>query len=137
MQDNLDLGLGASDVGHLANRDTESSSENTAKVRGWVGELVSLAVALVKSDKDAHVVLAREDLYRRASKLGRDLIETASGDALFGAANVEGADGRVMGCLFGEIRDTNELVVGFCAMLRHRKRNGGRVLIALDRSFQA
>lgn len=103
MQDDLDLGLGAGDVSHLTDRDAQGSAKKTTQVSRGVRKLVCLAVALIKTDKDAHVVLAGEDLDRGASELGRDLIETAGGDALLGAGDVESANRRVMGCLFGEV----------------------------------
>lgn len=123
MQDGLDLGLGASDVSELADRDTQSSTEQSAQMRRRVGKLVGLTIALVEGDEDTHVVFAGEDLDGSACELGSDLVEASGGDSLLGAGDVEGAHRRVVRCLFSEVRNTDELVVLCSAMLRHRKRD--------------
>lgn len=91
-------------------------------MRRRVGKLVGLTIALLKGDKDTHVVFTREDLDRGTCELGGDLVEASGSDTLFRAGDVESAHRRVMRCLFGEIRNTDELLVRRGAMLRHRKR---------------
>lgn len=123
VQDHLDLGLGAGDVCHLADRDAQRSAQESAKVRRRVGKLVGLAVALVEGDEDAHVVLAGKDLDRGAGELGRDLIEAPGRNALFGTGDMEGAHRRVVGGLLGEVRDADGAVVLGGAVLRYRQRD--------------
>ena len=132
MQNGLDLGLGASDISELADRDAQSTSEQAAQMRRRVGKLVGLAISLVEGDEDTHIVFTRKNLYRGACKFGSDLVEAAGCDALFRTGDVEGAHGRVMRCLFGEIRNTDEFFVLCSAMLRHRKRDVRSVLAAFS-----
>lgn len=73
-------------------------------------ELVRLPVAAVERDEDAHVVLAGRDLDGGAGELCGDLVEAAGGEAALGAADVEGADGRVVRGLLGEVGDADEVI---------------------------
>lgn len=132
-EDGLEAGLGAGDVGGVANGDAEGAAEDAAEVGGGVSELVLFAVALVELDEDAEVVLAGEDLNRGAGELGGDLVKAAGADAALGAGDVEGADGRVVRGLLGQVGDGEGLGVVGGAVLRRGEGDGGGVLVALDR----
>lgn len=138
VQDDLDLGLGAGEVGHVADRDAQAAAQDTAEMRRRVRQLVLLAVAAVEGDEDAHVVLARQDLDRGTGELGRDLVETAGANALLGAGDVEGADGRVVRSLLGQVGDADRCLVGGGAgVLRDGDGDGRRVLFALGGGLEA
>ena len=101
-----------------------------------MSELVLFAIPTVQGDKNAHIMLAGENLDASAGKLGGNLIKSACANALLGTGNMEGADWWVMGGLLGEIRDANILSFGRRCLLRNSKRNGRSVLLALRRDFE-
>lgn len=130
VKDRLDLGLRAGKVGHFANRDTQSAAKDAAEVSSGVSELVCLAIAVIEGDENAEIVLARHDLDGGTGELCCDLVKAAGTEALFGARNVESADGRVMGCLLSEVRDADKFLVGAAVVLGHRKRHCRGILVA-------
>lgn len=131
VENGLDLGLGAGNVGCVADGDAKGAAEDAAEMGSGVGELVLFAVAAVEGDEDAKVVLAGEDLDRGAGKLGGNLVKAASADAALGAGNVESADGRVVGGLLGQVGDGERLGVVGGAVLRGGERQGRGILVAL------
>jgi hypothetical protein len=66
-------------------------------------ELVCLVVAFLEGNEDAKIVLARGDSDGRASEFGTYLVIAPRMDALFGTADVESANGRMVGGLLGEV----------------------------------
>jgi hypothetical protein len=77
-----------------------------------VCELVLLVVAVLQGDEDAQVVGTGDDADVGARELCAQLVEAAGNDALGGAVNVEGGDGRVVRRLLGQVRDLDGLVGG-------------------------
>merc|ERR1712054_350523 len=105
MQDDLNLGLRAGNVGHLADRNAQTSTQQTTEV-GWrVRKLVLLATSLVNRDEDAHVVLAGGHPDASASELGSDLVEPTSTDALLRTRNVESRHRRMVTRLLRQVGD--------------------------------
>jgi hypothetical protein len=70
-------------------------------------------------------VLAREDLDGGAGEFGGDLVEATGADTLLLASDVEGADGRMVGGLLGQIRDADRLALrGRGGVLRNGEGDG-------------
>lgn len=109
VQDRLELRLRAGYVGHVADGHAQRAAEEPADMGRRVGELVRLVVAAFDGDEDAQVVLAGHHLDGRTRELGRDLVEAPSAQALLRAADIEGADGRVVRGLLGQVRDAHGL----------------------------
>lgn len=109
VEDRLELGLWACDVGHIAHGHAQGAPKDAAKMGSRVLQLICFMIATLHSNEDTQVVLARHHLDRGARKLGRDLVEALGMKALLGAADVESADWRVVGGLFCEVRNTDWL----------------------------
>lgn len=87
-----------------------------------VRQLVRLVVTPLHGDEDAEVVLPRHHLDRGARELGRDLVEAFGVEPFLGAADVEGADGRVVRRLFRQVGDADRLCrAGHRPRDRHRR----------------
>jgi hypothetical protein len=141
VQNDLDLRLGAAYVGELADRDTEGASQETTEMSSRVRKLVFLTITLLEGDEDTHIVLSRKHFDGCARELGRDLVKATGGQTPLGAGNVESADGRMVGSLFGEIRDECTLLIRvrggqLRAIVRNAQRRAGRVLISLRSSLE-
>ena len=74
-------------------------------------ELVLLVVPVLQRDEDAQVVRSRYDAHTCAGKLCAQLIVSFCGNAFLRTVDVEGGDGRVVGGLFGKIRDRDSLAI--------------------------
>lgn len=70
---------------------------------GRVFQLICLVVPSLEGDEDSEVVLAGGDFDGGTGELGADLIVSPRMDSFFRAADVEGADWRVMRRLFGQV----------------------------------
>lgn len=77
---------------------------------------------------DALVVDAWDDADGGAGEFGGELVEAARRDALVGAVDVVGGDGRVVGGLLGEVGDADSLVLGAVAFGGY----GGLLEVLLD-----
>lgn len=102
-QNGLELRLGTGNVRNLRDGHVQATPKESTKMRRRVRELIRLPVPLVKSNKDAHVMLARGHLDRGTRKFGRDLVEASGRESPLGAADVESADGGVVGGLLGQV----------------------------------
>lgn len=126
MQDRLQLGLGASNIAHIADSHVQRSPEEATQVSCRVRQLICFMVPPLDRDEDAQVVLSGRHSDRRASELGCDLVETLGMDALLRAVDVKCTDGRVMGGLLGEVRDAHRFRgVGGGLGYRHARRGTG------------
>lgn len=79
------------------------TSQEAAQICSGVRKLILLVVPSVQIDEDALVVDARNDLDAGAGEFGAQLVKAIGRDALFGAVDVEGGDGRVVRGLFSEV----------------------------------
>lgn len=111
VENGLEFCFRTCDVGHFTDRHAERTSQDAAQVSSRMCELVCFATKLVQRNKNAQVVFAWQNFDRGASEFGRDLVEAARRQTPFGACNVKGAHRRVMRRLFGEIGDSNRLLV--------------------------
>lgn len=138
MKDDLDLGVWASDIRHFTDRNTQTTTQQTAEMRRGVRKLVLLASSPVHGNEDAQVVLTSSNLDASARELGSDLVKSFGANTLLWARDVEGTDWRVVRCLLCEIGDADGLGVG-CrgAMLGYGQRDGRAVLLVLGRSLEA
>ena len=103
LQDRLQSSLGARHISHVSHAHAQGTSKDTAEVRCRVLQLISLVITLVQGDEDSQVVLAGHDLNRSARELGRDLVIAPGIETLLRAADVEGADWRVVGGLLSQV----------------------------------
>ena len=92
-----------------------------------MGQLVLLVVPVLQGDEDAQIVCSSDDAHARAGELGAELVIASCADAFLRAVDVEGGDGRVVGGLFGEVRDGDGLVVASDAVGAARGCRGGRL----------
>lgn len=75
-----------------------------------MSQLIFLVVALFQCNENTKIVRSRNHTDAGASELCTQLIESSSADALLRAIDIEGRDGWMVGCLFGEVRDLDKLV---------------------------
>ena len=85
-------------------------------------ELVLLIVAVVQRNEDAQIMSTSNHANVGPRELRAYLIEAPGGDALLRAVDVECGDRRVVGGLFGEVRDLDFLPIA----RRARAAGGGR-----------
>ena len=81
-----------------------------------MSELVLLIASVLQGDEDTQVVRSSHHSYTCTCELGAQLIITARTDALLGAVDIEGGDGRVVGGLLGEVGDGDGLAIAFDAV---------------------
>lgn len=74
-------------------------------------ELVLLIIPVLEVDEDSQVMRSCDHTHARASKLRAQLVVPLCTDTLLRAVDVEGGNGRVVGCLFGEVGDSDSLAV--------------------------
>jgi hypothetical protein len=90
---------------------TMLTSQDTTQVCSRVCELVLLVVPVLQIDEDAQVVCSSDHAHACSSELRAQLVVSPRADALLRAVDVEGGNGRVVGGLFGEVRDGDSLAV--------------------------
>jgi hypothetical protein len=74
-------------------------------------KLVLLIVPILQRNENSQVVRARNDTNACTREFSTELIESSSYDALFRTVDIESGDWRVVGGLFGQIRNFDKLVV--------------------------
>lgn len=87
------------------------TSQNTTQVCSRMCELVLLVVPVLQIDEDTQVMCASNHAHARSREFRAQLVVSPRTDALFRAVDIEGGDGRVVGGLFGEVRDCDSLAV--------------------------
>jgi hypothetical protein len=92
-----------------------------------MGQLVLLVISVLERDEDAQIVRSGHDAHACPGEFCAQLIVTSRADALLGAFYVEGGDGRVVGSLFGEVRDGDGLAVAGEAVRAARGSRGWRL----------
>ena len=75
-------------------------------------QLIFLIASVVQGDEDALIVGAGSHPHAGAGEFSAKLIEPSRRDPFLRTFDDEGRDGRVMRCLFGQIRDRDGLLVG-------------------------
>ena len=84
--------------------------QQTAKLSGWVRELILFFSSTMQRDEDAQIVRSRRDLDARSGELGTQLVKPPRRDAPLRAIDVEGRYWRMVGGLFGEVRYGDRLL---------------------------
>lgn len=112
MHYDLYLRFGTDDIALICDCDGERSSEHSAKMCGWMCELVFLIASALDVDKESKVMCAWCYSYARPGEFGTELVETAHADAFDGAIDEEGGDWRVVGGLLGKVGNPDRLVAG-------------------------
>lgn len=74
-------------------------------------ELILLVIPVLQVDEDTQVVCSSDHAHASSSELRAQLVVSPRADALLGAVDVEGRNGRVVRGLFGEIRDRDSLAI--------------------------
>lgn len=75
-------------------------------------QLVFLIIAILQRYENAQVMRPSNDANICSGKLRTQLIVSPCDDSLLRAVDVEGGNGRVVGGLFGEVGDFDDLVAG-------------------------
>ena len=87
------------------------TSQNTTEVRCRMCELVLFVVSVLQRDEDAQVVRSSDNAHACTGELCAQLVVSLRADTLLRAVDVECGNRRVVGGLFGEVRDGNSLAV--------------------------
>lgn len=74
-------------------------------------QLVLFVVPVLQRDENAQVVRSCHNPHTGASKLCAQLVISSCADASLRAVDVKGGNGRMVGGLFGEVRDCDSLAV--------------------------
>jgi hypothetical protein len=90
-----------------------------------VSQLILLVVSVLQRYEDAEVVCSRNHAHAGSGELRAQLVVASCAYAFLGTVDVKSGDGRVVGGLFGEVRDGNGLRVASNAVGAARRCRGG------------
>lgn len=76
-------------------------------------ELVFLVIPILQGDENAQIMCSSYHSYACTSELRAKLIVAPRANTFLGAVDIEGRHGRVVGGLFGDVRDGDGLVLAF------------------------
>lgn len=100
------------------------TSQNTTEVRCRMCELVLFVVSVLQRDEDAQVVRSSDNAHACTGELCAQLVVSLRADTLLRAVDVECGNRRVVGGLFGEVRDRDGFAVAGDAVCAARRSRG-------------